>query len=98
MTNIFVTMTEKQAERRQKLRLHGRKKYVIKKTLLCGAIIPALILWGFFQWTSFANCAILLLIFSVPVDYALARMAWVYQEYRYRNYRCSNPAKIAGAV
>ncbi|PWT92370.1 MAG: hypothetical protein C5B54_03640 [Acidobacteria bacterium] len=89
MTNIFETMTEAQARRWERQRASGRSRYVLKRTLVYGAIVPALIIWGILRWTSFGNLLILLAIFSLPVDYVIARLSWVFHEHRYKNYTAS---------
>jgi hypothetical protein len=80
-------MTDAQSFRWEKQRSSGRPRYVLKRTLLYGAIIPSLIIWAAFQWTTFGKFVILLILLSIPVDYALARISWIYQEYRYSNYK-----------
>lgn len=78
-------MTADQGRRWEKTRALGRSKYVLKRTLLYGGIVPALILWALFQWTTFGMLAFWLIVASLPVDYLIARASWTYQEYRYSN-------------
>jgi len=85
MINVFEMMTDSQFSRWEKVRSFGRKKYVLKRTLLYGAIIPSLILWACTMWISFSSLILLLVLLSLPVDYALARLSWAFQEYRYEN-------------
>jgi len=85
MTNIFQRMTKRQFERWVRIRSEGRPKYVLKRTLLYGGIIPALFIWGIFGWTTFPKLVMMLIVFSLPIDYAIARCSWVFQEYRFRN-------------
>lgn len=85
MINFFVAMTDAQSRRWEKTRAGGQSKYVWKKTLLYGGVVPALILWAFFRWTTFGMLVFWLAIFSLPFDYLIARASWSYQEYRYAN-------------
>jgi hypothetical protein len=85
MINVFEMMTDSQFSRWGKVRSFGRKQYVVKRTLLYGAIIPSLILWACTTWFSFSNMILFLIFLSLPVDYALARLSWAFQEYRYEN-------------
>jgi hypothetical protein len=85
MVNVFEMMTDSQFSRWEKIRSFGRRKYVLKRTLLYGAIIPSLILWAYTRWFSFSTMILFLIFLSFPVDYALARLSWVFQEFRYEN-------------
>lgn len=99
MVNIFQTMTPAQASRWEKQRALGRQRYTLKRTLLYGAIIPSIALWILFQWTSFPKLIVLLILLALPVDYALARLSWVFQEYRYGNYtRSANHVEAQAEV
>lgn len=85
MVNIFRHMTKAQFARWERIRQKGRPNYVLKRTVLYGAIIPSLIIWVITSWTSFWMLLFWLAVLSLPIDYALARCSWVFQEYRYKN-------------
>lgn len=92
MTNIFRFMTSRQLKRWEGLRLKGRNRYVLIRTFLYGGIVPSLILWALTMWTSLTRLIFLLLLLSLPIDYAIARLSWIFQEYRYHNTKASLPA------
>jgi len=83
-------MTKRQFDRWERIRADGRQKYVLKRTLLYGGIIPALIIWGIFGWTTFPKLILMLIVFSLPIDYGLARWSWLFQEYRFNNTKLAN--------
>jgi len=98
MVNIFERMTDAQFLRWGKVRSFGRKKYVWKRTLLYGAIIPSLILWACTMWISFSTLIVVLILLSLPVDYAIARLSWAFQENRYENtQRATQATTVASA-
>jgi hypothetical protein len=98
MINVLEMMTDSQFSRWGKVRALGRKRYVLKRTLLYGAIIPSLILWAGTMWISFSTLIVLLILLSLPVDYALARLSWAFQESRYeKTQRAMESAVIASS-
>src|SRR5262249_28959018 len=60
VTNIFQRMTKAQFVRWERIRAKGRPKYVLKRTLLYGGIIPALIIWLVLGWTTLPKLIVML--------------------------------------
>jgi hypothetical protein len=50
------------------------------------------------MWISFSTLIVLLILLSLPVDYALARLSWAFQESRYeKTQRAMESAVIASS-